>query len=242
MAVIVREERVVGGQLRAGIPVYKSERYVGAAERAQADRLDADLRAGMARIAQELADRQLLSLKGRPGVVKLWWELGIRLRELVGRLDTGHEDDRKFLWRAIYDHAPSLVPGKLGSRADRLLNSHFYYCYQLAQFPWEIVSSFGDWTSWVEFLDSERIRNDERIAEWLGKRLGAPPNKAWAEFMTGNRMEWFRRLARMIRKEFDNRDSTGLPRTDLEDELDQLVERLLRTRDKGRSSLPAKPR
>jgi hypothetical protein len=227
MAVIVRESRVVGGQLRAGIKVYKSQRFVTAESRAQADRLDAELAASMTRITEQLRASGALQLKGRPGVVRLWWELGRYLQDLVPRLDVGREDDRPFLWRAIYDHAPELVPGKIGARADRLTNSHFYYCFQLGQFEWETVESFGDWTSWVEFFDSERIRNDPRIAEWLGSRIARPPSEKWADLMRGNRMAWFRRLAKAIRTEFDRRDTTAMTRGELEQELDDLVGRIM---------------
>jgi hypothetical protein len=152
------------------------------------------------------------------------------LRDLIPRLDPGPEEDRKFLWRAIYDHAVDLAPGKVGTRAERYENSHFKYCYELGQFSWAIVEGFGDWTSWVEFFDSEPMRADERIAMWLHERLEKPPSADWSAYMTGNRSEWFRQVAKGIRAQLRGRDSNGLTERELYGELDAIVNDLVARR------------
>lgn len=235
MAVIVRETRPIGGEART-VDVYLSTRPVGDAQREQALKLDESLRKGMAQLTNEVRDEGYLGLKGRPGVVRLWWEVGWRLRRLVDPLDVGPEEDRQYVWRAIYDHAPDLVPGAIGSRAARLLNSHFRYCYLLGAFDWATVRDFGDWTSWVEVFDSERIRNDPRIADWLVARV-TRPGPAWATFASENRMAWFRPLAKALRARFDHRDSGVLDVTELYAELDETASSVMTDRASTHSGL-----
>lgn len=225
MAVIVRERRRVGGDLR-DVEVFMSTRPVGGGQRDQALRLDAELHARMATITDEVAAEGHLRLKGRPGVVRLWWEVGRRLRGFVETLEVGPEEDRQFVWRALYDHAPSLVPGTIGSRASRLQNSHFRYCYLLGAYDWPTVRDFGDWTSWVEVFDSERIRNDPRIADWLVARVTSP-DSSWMTFRTDNRMAWFRPLAKAIRAALDHRDTLALDDGELWEELDDVATALM---------------
>lgn len=233
MAVIVRETRILAGREHKDVAVFKSNRPVGAAERKQAERLDQELKRQMRSLVNEVRREGWLNLKGRPGVVRLWWEVGRRLRTFVDELDAGCEEDRLFIWEAMYNHAPELVPGKIGVRASRPLNSHFYYCYQLGRFEWPAVEAFGDWTSWVEFFDSERIRNDERIAEWLGERAANPPSTEWKSFMSGTRMDWFRPLAKAIRHAFARRDTCGLERDELYKELDDIFASVVATDQNG---------
>lgn len=226
MAVIIRQPRPIGDEVRE-VPVYLSTRPVGEAQREQARRLDDELSARMAKVTEEVRAGGWLELKGRPGVVRLWWEVGRRIGAFVHDVDVGPEQDRQFVWRAMYDHAPELVPGKIGARADRLLNSHFYYCYLLGRYDWARVQAFGDWTSWVEVFDSERIRRDPRIADWMTERATAG-SPEWTAFMKGNRMGWFRPLAKAIRARFDNRDTTGLGAGELYGELDEVFASLIR--------------
>lgn len=226
MAVIVREERRIGDGIVPGIAVYQSSRPVGTAARAQAQRLDLELGARMRWVTEEVRRDGWLALKGRPGVVRLWWEVGRRLRGFADDLDVGPEEDRQFLWRAMYDHAGDLVPGKVGARAGRHLNSHFYYCYLLGRYDWQTVEAFGDWTSWVEIFDSLRLRDDPRVIDWLAARAGSN-QPGWREYVGTNRMGWFRPLAKAIRARFANRDSRGLSIPELEAELDAVFDELV---------------
>jgi hypothetical protein len=221
MAVVVRQEQVIAGKVRQGIATYHSTRPVTAAQQLQAERLDEELRLRMAAITEEVDAGRWLSLKNKPGVVRLWWEVGQRLRAFAGEIDVGPEEDRQFLWRALYDHAPQLIPGRVGSRAARLQNSHFYYCYLLGKYPWDKVRGVGDWTSWVEIFDSERIRGDDRILDWLVDRVGSA-HPDWQAFIDRRQMSWFRPLAKALRARFDRRDSKGLESDELYGELDEV--------------------
>ena len=179
----------------------------------------------MRKVESEVEEGGWLSLKGRPGVVRLWWEVGRRLRKFFDDLDVGPEDDRQFVWRAIYDHAGSLAPGPLGTRAERYANSHFNYCYRLGKYGWPLVRAVGDWTSWVEIFDSDRVRSDERMADWLVDRVGSDDPR-WRSFTDRQQMAWFRPLLKAIRARFHNRDSTGLTQRELYEELDDIFDAL----------------
>lgn len=222
MAIIVRENRTLAGVLVQRVKVYKSIRPVTAESQMQADELDRLLEVKMKFIEQKMKETGLLGLKGKPGVIKLWYEVGRHL-DFVNGLRITPEEDRKYVWRALYDHGGELVPGSGQSRRERYENSHFKYCALVARFPWEFVQAAGDWTSWVEFLDSEKIREDERIIEWLRQRSTEKPSREWLEFTQGMRQRWFRKLTKLIRHRFKNSVTAGiLSDKELFEELDQV--------------------
>jgi len=196
LAVIIKEKRKIAGK-DVVVKVYKtSEAILSKEEREQAEELDRFLRERMKEIEERLRKKGLLELRGRKGVLKLWFELGKEL----GFVDNNkliREADKRWLWRALYDHAPNLAPGPPNVRAnERPENSHFRYCYLLAKkFPdFKFVESAGDWTAWAEFLDSPSISEEPRIIEWLAtkQRKYAPSAK----------QDWLRKLTRAIRNEF----------------------------------------
>ena len=223
---IVRARREVGGKSRV-VDEYLSTRPITDGQRRQARQLDAELRSNLEEVEREVRDAGYLDLKGRPGVIRLWWEVGRRLRAFVPSLDVGPAEDERYIWRAMYDHGSDLVPGVVGARAERLLNSHFRYCYLLGEYEWSEVEAFGDWTSWVEVFDSERIRADPRIARWLVDRV-TQPSAAWAHFTAAKRMAWFRPLAKAVRARFAHRDTTVLSLEELYAELDSVAGDLIR--------------
>jgi hypothetical protein len=193
MAVIIREDRIIAGKNVQGVKVYKSDRLLTRELREQAEKLDQFLAERMKEIEEEIKKKGLLKLKNRRGVIKLWYEVG---RHLSFVMDTSlvPAEDRKYVWRALYDHAGNLVPRKLSVRArERPENSHFRYCYELAQFPWQLVKASGNWTAWVEFLDSPVIRDDRRIIKWLAKKQ---------KFAESPKQDWLRMLTREIRRTF----------------------------------------
>jgi hypothetical protein len=223
MAVIVREERVLGGERVQGVVTFKSTRLVTADAEERARRLDVVLDKRVRTIVSELDAAGLLERRGRPGVLELWWELGSRLA-FIETLAVEPDEDRRFIWRALYDHGPELVPGPGRVRLERG-DSHFFYCYLLGKMPWPLVESAGDWTSWVEFFDSERIRSDPRIIEWLGERSSAS-QPDWVRFTDRARQSWIRPLAKAIRHRFKSRDTTILTDAELRDELDAVFSKL----------------
>jgi hypothetical protein len=222
MAVIVRDNRLIGGK-EVAIKIYKSKHLVTQAEKAQAERLDKFLEDKMTKIAEEMKENGLLKLKGKSGVIKLWYEVGKRLSFVMDKTIVS-EDDREFIWQALYDHAKELHPGK--SRVERPESNYFHYCYLVAQFEWEFVS-LGDWTSWVEFFDSKRIREDRRIIEWLTLRSREKSSGKWTQFTKGSRQDWIRKLTKPIRHRFQKRATTELSDEELFSELDEIFNEIV---------------
>jgi hypothetical protein len=132
-------------------------------------------------------------------------------------------EDRKIIWRDLYDHAPDLVPGPGRSRSERG-DGHFLYCAMLGRLEWDFVKSAGDWTSWTEFFDSERIRDDHRVLEWLAARSGLHRSPDWDRYTDSARQNWVRPLAREIRGRFRSRDTTVLTEAELYAELDEVFQ------------------
>lgn len=215
MAVIIREKRIIGGKEYPDIKVYKSDKdkFVTREAREKAEKLDKYLHENMKEIENLIKKENIISLKGKPGVIKLWYEIGKRL-SFVYDEKTIQPEDRKYVWRALYDHAGELVPGTPKIRAnERWWSSHFFYCYQIGLFPWSFVKAAGNWTAWVEFLDSQRIRQDERIVKWLGSK---------AKKVRGGKQDWLRKLTKSVRHAFMNRDTTILTRDELHEELNKI--------------------
>jgi hypothetical protein len=215
MAVIIREKRIIGGKEYIDVKVYKSDRFVTREAREKAERLDKYLHEKMKEIENLMKKENLISLKGKPGVIRLWFEVGRRLSFVYDEKFIQSED-RKYVWRALYDHAGEFVPGTPKVRAnERWWSSHFFYCYQIGLFPWSFVKAAGNWTAWVEFLDSQRIRQDERIVEWLGIK---------SQKVVGGKQDWLRKLTKAVRHALMNRDSTVLTNNELYEELNKIFE------------------
>jgi hypothetical protein len=196
LPVIIREKRTIAGRELLVKLYTPTDEVLSKEQREQADQLDTFLERKMKEIEDRLREKGLLELKGRKGVLRLWFELGREL-SFVDKNKLIHERDKRWLWRVLYDHAPNLASGPLNVRAnERPENSHFHYCYLLAKkFPdFKFVESAGDWTAWAEFLDSPSISEEERIIEWLAtkQREHAPSAK----------QDWLRKLTRAIRNEF----------------------------------------
>ena len=185
------------------------------------DLLERRLRA----IESEMARNGVLHLKGRPGVLRLWWEVGRRLT-FIDEMNVGDERDRVWLWRAIYDHAGRLNPtrnGRLSVRARRRpRNSYFRYMALLGRLDWSVAEAVGDWTSWVELCDSECF-DDGRFIQWLADRARASASPLKRLVEASHHQDLFRRLAKAIRHRFNKTDTSVFSREELCAELDALA-------------------
>jgi len=203
MPVIVRDEIIFGGK-KTLAKIYKSDsqRPLTRSAMDKANELDDLIKRKMRDIENEMEKRGLLALKSRRGVLKLWYEVGKRL-SFVETTDLVVAEDRKFIWRALYDHAGGLTPTPPHPGPDRPLNrradeprNHFRYCYLIAKKfrNFDFVESVGDWSSWIDLLDSPTIQNDERILEWIAsKQQGSSED---------SRVDWLRKIINGIRHQF----------------------------------------
>jgi len=201
MAIIIRDKKTIEGK-EYTVMVYRTApgKLVTEEEKKRAEQFDRFLSEKMKQIEHEMKERGFLALKGKRGEVhRLWYEVGNRF-EFVMDTSVVAAEDRKLVWRAIYDHVQELHRGPIPERVKRdPETSHFSYCYKLSQFPWEFVDSVGDWTSWSEFFDRKETKNDSRIIEWLGKKA--------KESNVSGRQNWLRPLTKAIHEEYDKYDT-----------------------------------
>lgn len=214
MAVKIRETRTIQGEKIDDVTVYKSDGLVTKEEQEKADKLDYALELELKKIEKEMQKKGFLRLKGKKkGVLRLWYEIGSRLRPFLDGLDLTPED-RNNVFRAIYYHAGCLAPGPISIRAIRRpKDSHFSYCYLLGSFSWDFVEKAGDWTSWSELFDSILFKSDLRMIEWLSFKQ---------KYSKGSQQNWLRPLTKSIRNNMKDVDTTVLSKEELFDRLDNV--------------------
>ena len=218
MAVIVRETRTIGGKQYENVKVYKSTTLVTPEAERRAKDLDRLLEQRMREIESSMRDRGLLRLKGKRGVLQLWYEMGKAL-SFIDDVEVEPPDDRIYVWRALYDHAGELTPSKPGQRASELVRNHFRQCYQLGRLDWSFVKQAGTWSAWKDFFENKRVRNDKRIIRWLIERSKKGPPRP----VKG----WLRRLTRGVNSRFLTRDTTVLGEDELMAELDEVCREVI---------------
>jgi len=203
MAVIIREERTIGGKKFSDTKVYKTDKLaLTDATRKQAEKLDEFLSKHLHKIEQETKKNKLLRLKGKGGSLKLWYFVGTKLK-FIDNSEIVLPEDKKYIWRAIWDHTKELAPGELNTRSGTN-RDHFLYCYRIAKFSWDIVERGGNWRAWVEFLDSPKINIDDRILDWVGIKMIQVKEK-----------NWVRILNRKLRQTLKNKDTSFLAKEEL---------------------------
>lgn len=216
MAVIIREERLIGGKKFKDIKVYRSDKLAVTEEvQKQAQKLDQFIVKTAAEIRDEARKKRLLNLKGKSGALELWYFIGGKL-QFVDNPEIVLPEDKKYIWRALWDHAGELAPGKMNSRSGTH-RDHFLYCYKIAKFDEDDVKKGGNWRAWVEFFDSPKIHSDERILDWIGEKM-----------KTINKKNWVRVLNRNIRQSLKDKDTSFYTKA----ELYSLLEKVWKNLDK----------
>jgi len=197
--VIIREPRKISGKTYDDILVYKSDKPITKEGRLQAESLDNIIKQKMKELEFSMNKMGYLNLKNKKGVIKLWYHVGKGIN-FINDTTIVPREDRKYVWRALYNHAGKLSPGIINERVMyRPMTSHFRYCNIISKYDWNFVESAGNWTAWVEFLDSPAIRDDDRVIDWLGSiQLKAQ----------GSLQDWLRRLTKEIRTSFKNKDTS----------------------------------
>ncbi|NOH04738.1 MAG: hypothetical protein HND47_23590 [Chloroflexi bacterium] len=211
MAVIIREDRTIGGKKFPNTKVYKSDKLaLTDSAKKQAEKLDEFLDKHLMEVKKEAQSEGLLELKGKDGALELWYFLGTKL-QFVDDPEIVLPEDKKYIWRAVWDHSGELAPGEMNARSGTH-RDHFLYCYRVAKFDWSLVKRGGNWRAWVEFLDSPKINADERILDWLSGRMSRIKQK-----------NWIRVLNRGLRQALKNKDTSFFKK----DELHELLEKVL---------------
>jgi len=199
MALIIRQTTTFEGRRRR-VKVYRSVRPVTNEMKRQAEALDGFLATKMREIRGEIQRTGLLELKGKPGVLPLWYAVGERLAFVDDPTVVPPEDraEDRYIWEALWHHAGDLAPGKEKKSAgtDR---DHWRMAYRLArEGPLDWVQAVGAWRDWVEFLESPFVNADQRILNWVGQKMRAAPKRL------------LRDLTRALRNKFKNCETRDL--------------------------------
>jgi hypothetical protein len=223
MAIIIRESKTLPNGEVATVKQYISDiSPLTGNLRKKAEEYDLLIEKKVEDIEEELDKLGLFELRNRPQVLQLWYEFGKRLT-FINDFELS-PTAKKFIWRAVYDHTKKLYdhPRELPIRLLRApTTSNLSYAYLIGSMDWEFVNAAGNWTAWVEFLDSEVIRNDKRIQNWIRDLQVRGP-------LQGG---FLRVLNRTIRRRFDGIDTPSLPDEGLIEILEETLEDALSKRE-----------
>ncbi len=186
--------------------------------RKKAEEYDLLIEEKVREIEEEVDKLGLFGLRNRHQVLQLWYEFGKRLK-FVDELELS-PTARKFIWRAIYDHTKKLYDptGELPVRLVRApTTSNLSYAYHIGSMDWQFVKAAGNWTAWVEFLDSEVMRKDSRIINWIKELQERGP-------LQGG---FLRLLNKTIRRRFNKIETHSLSDEKLVEILDETLEEAL---------------
>lgn len=210
MAIIIREDKVLGGKSYQNIKVYKSDKFpITSFDEQEAEKLDAFLMHLFETIYLDLQNQNLLDLRGTKGVINLWYYLGTKL-QFIDDTNIIKPMVKKYVWKALWFHAKKIAPGEAKSRAGTQ-RDHFFYCYKLAKFDKEFVLSAGTWRDWMDFFDSPILSN-RVFLNWFGKHAKEIDHKKIKN--------WLREFIKLIRNEFNNVDMTFLSEKEIYDKCD----------------------
>ena len=196
MAVIMREEKILDGKKFDDVKVYKSDRFpITSKDEMEAEKLDEYLSNLFVSLNKEFKENGLIKLKGKNGVLELWYNVGQRL-SFIDDPKILYPGDKKYIWSALWYHAREIAPGEAKTRAGTS-RDHFSFCYRIAKYDREFVFNAGTWRDWQDFFDSPILSN-KNILEWFEK-------KSISIKKLGVK-NWLRDVIKLIRNEFQNID------------------------------------
>lgn len=212
MAIIIREEVLLPNGKKAKVKTYISDiSPLPGYLRRKADENDEMIKTRIREIESELDDLGLFRLKGKPGVLKLWYEFGSRL-DFIDDMNLS-SSARKQIWHAIHDHTEKLYD-KTESIPSRFWYNEIRYSYHIGRLDWSFVETAGTWRTWIDFLDSTALSEDPRIIEWIASLQTREPMKT----------NFLRILRRAISEKFRNTVTSELSEEVLYQVLNEIYE------------------
>lgn len=172
MAIIIREERTIGGEKVKGVKVYKTSRghLLTNEEIDLAEKYDEELKNEIKEITSSLKSKGFFEIKA---TMKKWYMLGRKLQFLDKMpLRTKCDPDLKNTFRVFYDLALILAPRKdFPTDKERLEGdrNHFYVCYKLAKYSWELVKDipWGNWQDIHAAFSPTKGVDRKRLLSWV---------------------------------------------------------------------------
>jgi len=173
VAVVIRKRMLVGGaevELRTYQPAGRLEKK----DRKQADELDTAL---AVRVPQ-LADEVLRLVGDQDSLVRRWYVLGQRLREIVEdeKLVSTADVNSGLVWQAIWYYLPDSLKPRSGeaeqySERQHGRKDHLTLCYEIAAFEWNDVQWIQRWDDWSQLAYRPGLVRDPRVLETLATTM-----------------------------------------------------------------------
>ena len=220
MAVIIREEKILDGKKFDSVKVYKSDKFpITSNDELIAERLDQYLSEFFLSLNEEVKKNGLIKLKGKNGVLELWYYVGKRL-SFIDDSNIVYPGDKKYIWNALWYFANDIAPGDAKFRAGTS-RDHFSYCYRIAKYDKHYALNAGTWSDWQDFFDSPILSNIN-ILNWFEQR-----STSIKKLGVKN---WLRDVIKLIRNEFQNIDLDFLKKEEIFSKLDSILNTFLENR------------
>jgi len=165
---------LVGG-VEVDLKTYQPPGRLDKRDRERADELDKEL---AARIPQ-LADAIATLVGEQDGLVRRWYVLGQKLREIVEdqTLVSSADVSTGLVWQAIWRYLPdSLKPAGSSEEepySDRQhkRKDHLSLCYEIAGLKWNEVRWIQRWDDWHQLAFRPGLLRDPRVLAALGDSM-----------------------------------------------------------------------
>ena len=200
MAVVIRKRMLVGG-VEVDLKTYQPPGRLDKRDRQRADELDKALAARIPQLAHTIATL----VREQDGLVRRWYVLGQKLREIAEdqKLVSGADVSSGLVWQAIWHYLPdSLKPAGSSeeepySDKQHKRKDHLSLCYEIAGFKWNEVRWIQRWDDWHQLAFRPGLLRDPRVLAALGSimsRLKTYPTR-----------EAFREIVKRLGDEFPTR-------------------------------------
>jgi len=200
---------LVGG-VEVELKTYQPPGRLEKRDRERADEFDKTLAVRVPR----LEDTVLRLVGDQAGVVRRWYVLGQKLREIVEdqELVSAADVNGGLVWQAIWYYLPdSLKPA--GSSEEKQYSDkqhgrkdHLTLCYEIAAFKWDEVRWIQRWDDWNQLAFRPGLLRDPRVLEALGATMN--------RLKTYPTHDMFREMVKCLVEAFPTRrmrDSSFLP-------------------------------
>jgi hypothetical protein len=159
MAILVRKDPERRYQSLGSIGISSQEQQ-------QADRLDERLKKRVEELVKLLTNERAMPEKKGEGTLRVYWELGRCLRDVVESKDFVNIAELPLLWR----NAKMYIPEELLYKDRGPYREHLWYCYRLGGYLMDTVMKMK-WGEWVTIFDSSGINQEPRFDKWFNNTL-----------------------------------------------------------------------
>jgi hypothetical protein len=197
MAVIVPRQITIGKSQHT-VKTYQPPGAISKEERIRADKLDSILQKRIPEVSREI----LSDPACRDNIVRRWYSLGRKLREIVDARDLVLQEDISsgLIWQAVASYLPrEMLPERSNlekpyEEKQHKRQDHFSLCYELSRFSWDEVKWIKTWSFVHEITARPALLRDKRIFISLGQGISL-----LAEYPASDQ---FREMMKVLAKEF----------------------------------------